>query len=409
MLTARSVSHTIFAASDMQKPGIAMIANTPAPYHTALYARLAREIPEFTVHSLFTRSRANLQWVGTMRPEIRPVQFASGRERAGQISFRFGRDLQKGRRIAGYLAEHNVHAVVLMGYSDLTRVWLCRYCRHRNIKLFLRGDSNIKGDRTGSIIRAAAKQRFVRWFLSNSDGVMPMGSYGERYFEKYGADRKKFFLVPHEPDYSLFTSVDGHELRRFRAQIGLVEGRRYLLYCGRLAMVKRVDLLLDAFARIASRRPGWDVLIVGDGPLREELKIRVPPALRDRVKWLGWFSDLDRVRFAYHAADVLVLPSDWEPWAVVVTEAAAAGLVVVASDVVGAAADLIQDGRNGRIFPSGNVESLTEALADVTDATALSRYRQAVPSALRAWRSRYDSVRGIREALYSVGLLPARL
>jgi glycosyltransferase involved in cell wall biosynthesis len=122
------------------------------------------------------------------------------------------------------------------------------------------------------------------------------------------------------------------------------------------------------------------------------------------VKWLG-FCDVDRVRLAYHAADVLVLPSNYEPWAVVVNEAMAAGLVVVASDVVGAAAEMVQDGRSGRLFPTGNLDVLTEVLMDATQANHLSAYKQGVAPALQAWRERADPVEGIRQALRSVGLL----
>ena len=62
----------------------------------------------------------------------------------------------------------------------------------------------------------------------------------------------------------------------------------------------------------------------------------MPEALRSRVVWTG-FLDHGEPAFVYHSADVLVLPSDREPWALVIQEAMAAGLTVVASDVVGAA------------------------------------------------------------------------
>jgi glycosyltransferase involved in cell wall biosynthesis len=101
----------------------------------------------------------------------------------------------------------------------------------------------------------------------------------------------------------------------------------------------------------------------------------------------------------------MVLPSDFEPWAVVVNEAMAAGLVVVASDVVGAAAEMVQDGCSGRLFPTGNLDALTDVLMNVTDANHLQAYKDSVAPALQAWRVRADPVEGIRQALRSVGLL----
>lgn len=389
----------------MNKPGLAMIANVPTPYRTALHIRIAREIVEFELHSLFTHASADFNWNDPMPAEIRPVSFCGEAERVGGNPLRsLSRDYRKARKIAAYLKEHNVQVVVLMGYHDLTRLWLSRYCRRQRIKLFLRGDSNIKGDNPGSPSRAALKFRLLSWFIRQCDGVMPMGGYGQQYFEKYGADPEKIFWVPYEPDYAQFARVDPEHLAAFRLENGVSQTRRYLLYCGRLVRAKRVDLLIDAFKRIASDRPEWDLLIAGDGVLCGELQRLVPPELADRVRWLG-FCDVCRIRLAYHAADVLVLPSDFEPWAVVVNEAMAAGLVVVASDVVGAAAELVRDGESGRLFEAGDIEALTAAIADVTDPDRLQGLKQAVPSALAAWRNRADPIEGIRKALRSVGML----
>ena len=111
------------------------------------------------------------------------------------------------------------------------------------------------------------------------------------------------------------------------------------------------------------------------------------------------------MRLAYHAADVMVLPSEYEPWALVVNEAMAAGCPVVASDVVGAAWDMVADGVCGRLFPSGDLAALTGALRDVTDPARFESYRDAVGPALAKWRREADPVEGLRAALRFVRLL----
>ena len=68
---------------------------------------------------------------------------------------------------------------------------------------------------------------------------------------------------------------------------------------------------------------------------------------------------------SHAAADLFVLPSRHEPWGVVVNEALAAGLPVVLSDRVGAAADLLVDGENGRLVPAGDAVALANALEDL--------------------------------------------
>ena len=176
------------------------------------------------------------------------------------------------------------------------------------------------------------------------------------------------------------------------------DDRKYFVYSGRLTQVKRVDLLIDAFARIAAERPNWDVLIVGDGPLCEELMHRVPMGLRSRFVWTG-FLDNNEPALAYHAGDVLVLPSEREPWAVVVQEAMAAGRTVVASDIVAAAHEIVVDGFSGRIFSSGDVDSLVEALHDVSCHENLSRYQSHARESLDDWCDKNNPVIGVRRAV----------
>jgi len=221
---------------------------------------------------------------------------------------------------------------------------------------------------------------------------------------KYGGEEQQLYRVPFWPDFDSYVKVDPVALERFRQKFQLRPGRRYLLYSGRLVPQKRVDLLIDSFAAIASRRPGWDLLIVGDGVLREELHRRVPESLQPRVVWTG-FLDGAELAVAYHAADVLVLPSDHEPWAVVVQEAMAAGLPVIASDVVGAAYELVTDGHSGRIFPRGDGVALQRAIEDVTDERHVECYKIAATDALRHYRREVDPVGEIRRALGDAGLL----
>ena len=108
----------------------------------------------------------------------------------------------------------------------------------------------------------------------------------------------------------------------------------------------------------------------------------------------------------YRLSDALVLPSDYEPWALVVNEAAAAGLAIVTSDVVGAAAALVRENRNGRTFPAGNLPALVRCLEDVTSPTSIDRYKSASLEVLAEWRQAADVVRGVRQALHFGGVLP---
>ena len=184
---------------------------------------------------------------------------------------------------------------------------------------------------------------------------------------------------------------------------GQPTGKR-LLFSGRLVNVKRVDVLLDAFVRIAAQRPDWDLVIAGDGPLREELKLRAPSSVRNQIKWLG-FLQFDDLATCYLCCDALVLPSEREPWALVINEAVAAGLPVVATEVSGAAVELVRHGVNGLLVPPGNVHALTNALIQISDPEQNQKFRAAAPTILEQWRVSADPVDGLRQALKYFNLI----
>jgi glycosyltransferase involved in cell wall biosynthesis len=228
---------------------------------------------------------------------------------------------------------------------------------------------------------------------------------GKRYFLKYGARPERIFFCPYEPDYGLIEQVTQEQVTAVAARFGLVPGRRRIIFSGRLTRVKRPDLVVEAFLKLAERRPEWDLLLLGEGELRTSLEQRIPAELRGRVVFTGFVNDQETVSALYRSADVLVLPSDFEPWALVINEAAAAGLAIVATDRVGAAAELVRDGVNGFIFPAGDVQKLTERLLEVTHPARIEALKAESASVLAEWRSSADPVNGLRQALRACGVL----
>jgi glycosyltransferase involved in cell wall biosynthesis len=389
------------------KPAVAIVANSHTPYRLHLHQRIARELPEIKLWSVYTHEVSNAPWAFAVSPEIGPISFGRGESSDDQSRPRFAiREWRKAGRIIRWMKEQNVRLVVVFGYNDAGRLRIIRWCKRQGVPVFLFGDSNIRGDRATGV-KAFAKRRIVGRVVRACTGVMPCGTLGQAYFQKYGARADRVFFFPYEPDYALAAQIDAGAVADARRRFGLATDRRRLVFSGRLIPIKRVDLLIDAFAAIAGERPQWDLLIIGDGPLRAALQARVPDALKPRVSWAGFIDDAKAVTALYRASDVLVLPSDVEPWAVVINEAAAAGLAIVASDVVGAAAELVRDGVNGRIFPAGDAAALRAALLDVTDPGRTDAMKTASASVLADWRRRGDPVEGLRRALEFTGVLPA--
>ena len=303
-----------------------------------------------------------------------------------------------------YFHENNIRVAIINGYKFISYWRLMNYCARQGIPFFVNQDSYIRSEPQLSALQSFIKRQWYAWWLKRAAGVFSMGTYGDEFFVKYGADPKRLYRVPYWPEYDAFTDCDKDRLERFRNKFGLSQQRRYVMFSGRLVSAKRVDLLIDAFADLAGASPEWDLLIVGDGVLRDRLLQRVPQELRDRVRWTGFLEGAE-LTIAYRAADVLVLPSDVEPWALVVQEAMAAGMAVITSDVVGASRELIVDGVSGRIFPKGDRQALRQSLEDVTRPDRLEIYKHNANEALRRYRSELDPVAEVRRAFVDAKIL----
>lgn len=388
-----------------QAPLVAVVSNSLTPYRLHLHDRIVREMTEIRLASLFTHSESNSAWAQWIPERINPVSFGPDEPSANQGRLRFaGREWRKGGRMIRWLREHDARAVVVLGYNDPGRIRLLRWSRRNGLPCFLFGDSNIRGDNATGLKRrfkSAVVSRVVRW----STGILYCGSLGRQYFARYGAKPGHSFPFPYEPDYDKIQSLSQSQVAAAAEKYQFTSQRKRVLYCGRLAPEKRVDLLLASFSAMADARPDWDLVIVGTGPLEQILKSSVPPSLTHRIQWLGFFDDQDAVSAIYRNCDLLVLPSDFEPWAVVINEALAAGLAVIASDNVGAAADLVRPGVNGLIFPHGDGDALSESLMRATAPETIVSMKNSAAGVLADWRRDADPIDGLRRALRSAGII----
>ncbi|HEX8340823.1 MAG TPA: glycosyltransferase family 4 protein [Tepidisphaeraceae bacterium] len=391
MTAANPASNPAVDAS-AERPVVAIISNAQTPYRTAVHRRIDREMPEIRLVTAYTHDVSNAPWAIATTDAFEIARFGQGQHASEGPLPRYAlREWRKGGRIIQWLRQRNARAVVLEGYNDPGRLRILHWCHRHGVPCFLFADSNIKGDHTTgakAIVKRALLRRVIRW----STFLFPCGTLGRDYFIKYGATADRVIFYPYEPDYPrIQAAAPDHTL--------VPPGRRAVLFCGRLIPEKRPDMALRAFIEIAAQRPEWDMLFLGDGPLRESLEAEVPEAVRPRIRWLGFYRDPDETYRVFKSADVLVLPSDYEPWGVVINEAVAAGLAVVASDKVGAAAELVRDGVNGKTFAAGNDAHLASCLLSVTDEGRIDQLRADSASLLAQWRSRSDPLEGLRSAM----------
>lgn len=161
-----------------------------------------------------------------------------------------------------------------------------------------------------------------------------------------------------------------------------------LVAMGRLFPVKGFDLLLEAFAAVAAKEPDWVLDIWGEGPERGALEAQAQGlGLAERVRFPGL---TERPFEILRGADLFILSSRAEGFPNVLVEAMACGLSVISTDFGGAAKEIIRDGVDGVLVPSGDSAALASALLRLmSDPATRARLSERAPEVV----ARYSSER----------------
>jgi len=169
-----------------------------------------------------------------------------------------------------------------------------------------------------------------------------------------------------------------------RQSWGIPSDATAILFCAKLQPWKRPQDLLRAFAQ--ANLPMAYLIFAGDGPLGTELQEEAKKlGITERMRFLG-FQNQTQLPAVYRSCDVLVLPSSYDAFGVVVNEASLCGCVVVTSDRVGAARNLVLPVDKKLVYPCGEVGALARILRELaTDRAELQRLRAAAKALVLTW------------------------
>ena len=239
--------------------------------------------------------------------------------------------------------------------SYLVTALLARLMRRKVILLF-------DGFSPRRIGKERASVRFVKWLTARlCHAYFANGKVGAEVLKRLGVDEARIFnqylsVSPRDIETQRCRTADKPQLRTY---LEMAVGRKIIAFCGYLIPRKRPELIIDAISALRlEERPA--VLFIGRGPLEETLR-RQAAALGVEALFAGFREGEDLARH-YLCADFLILPSDDDPWGLVVNEAMAAGLPVIGSDACGATLDLVINGVTGFAFRAGDAADLRRAI-----------------------------------------------
>jgi glycosyltransferase involved in cell wall biosynthesis len=209
------------------------------------------------------------------------------------------------------------------------------------------------------------------WHMADA-GIAISDSIARFVVEVEGAPAGKIYTIPYSLSYTPMSPSEQQEHLEVAMRTLEVEPDTLLvgMVC-RLVEQKGVIYGLQAFCKVTERFPNASLVIVGDGPLRDTLEATLMPLnLQKRVRFLGWREDAAQLMARF---DLLLVPSLWEGFGLVILEAMAQAVPTIASRV-SAIPEIVVDGETGLLVPPRDVDALTDALVMLLSDHALRRH-----------------------------------
>ena len=354
-LDAEAVVRSRRAAGRACPVRVAVVSPEPTPYRSPLFDRVAAraEVELTVIYAAGTVARR--EWDVT--PKHRAVFLRGVRVPGARRLLRHDYPVTPG--IVHALDDARPDVVVVSGWSIFASQAAVAWCRAHRLPYLLLVSSHDRGTRASW--RGAVRKAFVPRVVRGAAGGLVLGTLSRASLVANGMKPDRIRVYANTVDVNAWGErADQLAGQRpaLRAALGVEPDDVAVLSVGRLAPEKGLDTLVRAVARAGD--PRLSLVFVGSGSERERLE-RLARELGVRLVLLGDVRH-ERLPEIYVAADVFALLSTWEPWAVVVNEAAACGLPLVLSDQVGAAPDLLRDGENGALVPAGDVAAASAAL-----------------------------------------------
>ncbi len=231
---------------------------------------------------------------------------------------------------------------------------------------------------TGDPAAAAMVRMIVGWFYQSMDRTLVPSRWVAKLVKDMGVATDRVVQIPRGIDLERFEQAQRDE--NAFAEYGL-NGEPKVLYVGRISKEKGLVHLAAGFEALSREMPKARLVMVGDGPYREELAGMLP---QDKVIFTGSIMG-NRLAQLYASSDVFAFPSETETFGNVVVEAQATGLPVVVADR-GAARENIDEGVTGLVVDPRDPDAWCRTLKMLLENAAL---RRQMGEAAQAFAQRY--------------------
>lgn len=306
--------------------------------------------------------------------------------------------------ILAILKRQKFSALLIHSYASLLS--LAGYCGGilYNIPILLHTESEMLCKRSAAL--QGIKDMVLNGLFSRTAAFLCIGNQNYRFYKSFGISDNRIFQTPYCVDNDFFLQQSSlWEKKRFETlcELSLPGQQPTILFSGKLIPRKSPLDLLSAYTAIHQKGYRANLILIGEGVLRDEIEQYIKDNRLENVRIVG-FKNQTEISKYYSVGDLFVLPSIFDTWGLVVNEAMLFSMPAITTDKVGAGYDLVEDGRTGYRYPAGDVNALTQYLITLLTDDGL-RIKMGATSLEKVQDYNYDRcVEGIISALaYTVG------
>lgn len=322
---------------------ILFITNLPSPYRVDFFNELGKKIHLTVCYERESSSERDAKWINKSKRTYKEL-FVSTKNIGVDRSIGFG--------IVKEL-KNKYDFVIISGWSSPSVILAILYCQIHNIPYIMEDDGgliNPNGEKH-KLIKKLLLRKLFAYFTTTSENISVITSLGVEQNRVY----KYPFSSVMNSDISEGISKK-QKVDEIRKSLGINENK-IILAVGQFIDRKGFDVLLKAFANM---NDDCGLYFVGGKPTKQYLDIVHLNNIQN-VHFIG-FTEKEKLKLYYAAADLFVLPTREDIWGLVINEAMAAGLPVITTNRCGAGLELIKNNQNGYLVQVDDVDDLSNKM-----------------------------------------------
>ncbi|MEP7337863.1 MAG: glycosyltransferase family 4 protein [Acidobacteriota bacterium] len=336
---------------------VLLLNNVPTPYFTPLFEKIGEESGWDLTVCYSSDWNRDVGWQEKLARQTEAHGLVILDQRIPWLRSLAGSSLAAAVALFNIMLRERPDYLICYGYTLKPQVAALLWAIFAGTPFAVIGDANYFADSAVGMKRVL-KNIWLRRVTNSAAALVSVGTANRLFWEAYGARPAQLFEAGFAVDNEFYAqAVDAREedAAKLRDGFGL-NGKVVFLFVGRLAKRKNVDLIIRAAHLIADNEIA--IVIAGSGEELESLKalaVGYPGVI-----FAGSVAPQELPLY-YAMADALILPAEREPWGLVINEAMASGLAVIAHKHCGAAVDLV-DEKNGVKLEGFSVEEVARAM-----------------------------------------------